>query len=413
MSNHVRLEADWLHTAEIRAVFSAFAGAGFDVRVVGGAVRNTLMGRPVADIDLATVALPEQTIALAKQSGLRVVPTGLKHGTVSILSGEKSFEVTTLRRDVETSGRHAIVAFTDDWAADASRRDFTINALYCDASGLLYDPLGGYPDIQARTVRFIGHAEERIREDYLRILRFFRFTAEYCAEAPDATGLRACAVARDGLKLLSAERVKGEFLRILVAERAFDIIEVMFEHGFVVEILGLAPAPRHLAQRISLERILNLPADPVGRLGCLAVGTAEDALSLSRRLKVSNEERRVLLDTGLWREISPGLSGPDVRRRMYDSGADRIKQRVLTAWARADGGVMERTWETLWAEVSLWVVPRLPVHGRDVIDAGVPSGEQVGKILAAVEGWWLEHDFEPDRVTALRYLADVAAKNQS
>src|SRR5262249_4864205 len=200
-------------------VFAALAAAGFVARVVGGAVRNALIGRPVVDIDFATPAPPAAVLAAARAAGLGAVPTGIEHGTITVIAYHMPFQVTTLREDVETDGRHATVAFTQDWAADARRRDFTINALYCSAEGDVHDPLGGYADRVAPRVRFIGSAELRIREDYLRILRFFRFTAEYAEGPPDAAGIAACVAERDGLERLSAERVRQELVHLLAAER--------------------------------------------------------------------------------------------------------------------------------------------------------------------------------------------------
>src|SRR6185312_6892628 len=205
--------ADWLARRETQAVFAALAAKGFAARAVGGAVRNALLGCPVVDVDIATPARPEQVIAAAQAAGLAAVPTGLAHGTVTVIAAHVAHEVTTLREDVEAHGRHATVAFTDDWAADARRRDFTINALYCSAGGEVFDPLSGYADLMARRVRFIGDAGERIREDYLRILRFFRFTAAYGEGPPDRPALDACVRERAGLAVLSGERMREEMLR--------------------------------------------------------------------------------------------------------------------------------------------------------------------------------------------------------
>ncbi|MBN9263737.1 MAG: CCA tRNA nucleotidyltransferase, partial [Hyphomicrobium sp.] len=233
--------APWLERPETRAVLSALAAAGHEARIVGGTVRNALLGEPVTDVDIATTATPDETMAAARAAGLDAIPTGVSHGTVTIVAHHVPFEVTTLREDVETFGRHARVAFTADWAADARRRDFTINALYCDANGTISDPLGGLADLAARRVRFIGDARERIREDALRILRFFRFHARYSAEAIDAEGLAACAAERHLLAKLSAERVRAELLKLLDAPGAARAIAVMAAYGFIVEILGRAP----------------------------------------------------------------------------------------------------------------------------------------------------------------------------
>ena len=246
--------ADWLTRPQTRAVLAALAAKGFAARAVGGAVRNALLGRTVGDIDIATSARPEEVIAAARAAGLAAVPTGIDHGTVTVIADQVPYEVTTLRRDVATDGRHATVAFTDDWEADARRRDFTLNALYCDAEGQVFDPLGGYPDLVAQRVRFIGDAHERIREDYLRILRFFRFTAEYAAGPPDAAGLAACVSEREGLTRLSAERVRQELLRLLVAPRAAELVRAMQDYGILALVLPAAPRPALLAVLLPSRR---------------------------------------------------------------------------------------------------------------------------------------------------------------
>ena len=231
--------SDWLVRPETRAVFTALAARGFEARAVGGAVRNALLGHPVVDVDIATPARPDEVIAAAKAAGLTPVPTGIAHGTVTVVANHVPYQVTTLREDVETHGRHATVAFTGDWAADARRRDFTLNALYCNAEGRVFDPLSGYADLAARRVRFIGDARERIREDYLRILRFFRLTAEYGEGPPDADGLVACVREREGLARLSAERVREELFRLLAARRGPELVRAMFDHGLLALLLAV------------------------------------------------------------------------------------------------------------------------------------------------------------------------------
>jgi tRNA nucleotidyltransferase/poly(A) polymerase len=259
-------------------------------RAVGGAVRNALVGRPVADVDIATDARPEEVTRAAEAAGLKAIPTGLAHGTVTVVAGGRPYEITTLRQDVETHGRHATVAFTDDWAEDARRRDFTLNALYCGADGTLFDPLGGYPDLAARRVRFIGDADERIREDYLRILRFFRLTAEFAEGPADAGGLAACVRERTGLAVLSAERVRVELLRLLAAPRGAEIGALMQDYGLLPGVLGAAPRPTLLARLAAIETVLRFAPDPVLRLAALAVEVPEDAERLRDRLRLSNDE---------------------------------------------------------------------------------------------------------------------------
>ncbi len=287
--------AAWLAGTETQAVFAALHTKGFAARAVGGAVRDALMGRPVADVDIATDARPEQVTRAVEAAGLRAVPTGLAHGTVTVVAGDRHFEVTTLRRDVETHGRHATVAFTDDWAEDARRRDFTLNALYCSADGEVYDPLGGYPDLLARRVRFIGVPAERIREDYLRILRFFRQTADYGEGPADAEGLAACVRERAGLARLSGERVREELLRLLAAPRGPEIAALMQDYGLMPAVLGAAPRPTLLARLAAIEEACGLAPDAALRLAALAVEVEEDALRLRERLRLSNEQTEKLL----------------------------------------------------------------------------------------------------------------------
>ena len=279
---------------ETQAVFAALAAKGHAARAVGGAVRNALLGRPVVDVDIATTAKPEEVIAAAEDAGLSAVPTGIAHGTVTVIADRVPYEVTTLRRDVETHGRHATVAFTDDWAADARRRDFTINALYCSADGEVFDPLGGAADIEARRVRFIGDARERIREDYLRILRFFRLTAEYGVGAPDAEALAACVLERDGLRACRPSACARRCCACWLRRAGRSWCASMLDYGLLPLVLGLAPRPTLLQRLADLEAALAREPDAILRLAALAVEVPEDASRLADRLRLSNDERERL-----------------------------------------------------------------------------------------------------------------------
>ena len=250
--------AEWLKRPGTLAVLAALNGDGVETRAVGGAVRNALLGLPVTEIDLATTAEPDRVIALAERAGLKTVPTGIDHGTVTVIVEGKPFEVTTLRRDVETFGRHAKVAYTTSWEEDAKRRDFTLNALYADRDGNVFDPIGGYGDLQAGRVRFIGEAEARIKEDYLRILRFFRFHAYYGKGAMDEEGLQAAVRLRAGLEQLSAERVAGEMRRILVAPGAIGAVEALFDHGLLTTVLGGVPRLVRFERLVAIEEANGL-----------------------------------------------------------------------------------------------------------------------------------------------------------
>ncbi len=404
-----KIDAAWLRTAELQAVFAAFAAAGYRGRVVGGAVRNTLIGRPVMDVDLATDALPDAVMRAAEAAGLRVVPTGLQHGTVTVISGDRSFEVTTLRRDVVTDGRHAVVDFTADWVADAERRDFTINALYCDAAGVIFDPLGGLADVCARRVRFIGDAGARIREDYLRILRFFRFTADYCDGVPDAAGLAACGVHRAGLSQLSAERIRAELLRLLVAPAAAEVVDVMVDHGFLVDLLGLVVVPQRLRRIVELDRVQTLDRDAALRLGVLCVGLPEDARRLAGRLKVSAAASAVFEAVAAATQISVATSEHDVRRQLYGAGPDTVRQRVIAAWVTSGAAADDPAWARLLRMAEAYVPLHFPLQGRDVLLRGVAAGPRVGALLAAMEAHWIASDFTSSRDDLLAALdAEIA-----
>jgi poly(A) polymerase len=389
--------ADWLVRPPTQAVFAALAARGHVARAVGGAVRNALLGRPVVDVDIATTARPEEVIAAVRAAGLSAVPTGIAHGTVTVIADRLPYEVTTLRRDVETHGRHATVAFTDDWEADARRRDFTINALYCSADGDVLDPLGGAADIEARRVRFIGDARERIREDYLRILRFFRLTAEYAAGAPDAEALTACVLEHDGLARLSAERVRGELMRLLVAARGPELVGSMLDYGLLPLVLGAAPRPTLLHRLAHLETALGREPDAVLRLAMLAVEVPEDADRLAEHLRLDNDERACLAAAaGPSPDLGPAEPEAAARAFLYAEGPAAFRSRVLVNWARSSASSDSPAWRERLALPERWQAPRFPLGGADVMAFGVPAGPRVGELLRVVEAWWIAGDFAAD-----------------
>ena len=402
--------AGWLVRPETQAVFAALATQGFDARAVGGAVRNTLLGRPVVDVDVATPARPMDVIAAARAAGLTAVPTGIDHGTVTVVANHVPFEVTTLREDVESHGRHATVAFTDDWAADARRRDFTMNALYCGADGEVFDPLGGYPDLVARRVRFIGDAAERIHEDYLRILRFFRFTADCGAGPPDAQGLDACVRERAGLARLSAERMRQEMLRLLVASRGPELISWMQGYGLLVDVLGVAPRPALLGRLAEVEAALGLQADPVLRLAALTVAIPEDAERLRDRLRLSNDEHARLAATGSSTpDIGAGVPELAAKMHLYAHGAGRYRDRILLAWAQSGDPADNASWRERLALPDRWPPPKFPLGGADVMAVGVAAGPRVGELLRALEAWWITGGFTADEGALQAKLRELAA----
>jgi poly(A) polymerase len=397
--------ASWLARPETQAVFTALADAGFPGRAVGGAVRNALLDRTVVDVDIATPARPDEVMAAARAAGLSAVPTGVEHGTVTVIVEHVPYEVTTLRRDVETHGRHATVAFTDDWTADARRRDFTINALYCGADGALFDPLGGWQDLVQRRVRFIGEASERIREDYLRILRFFRFGAEYGDGPPDQEGLKAAVVERAGLACLSGERVRQELFRLLVARRGPDTVRLMLDYGLITSVLGQAPRPLLLARTAELEAGLGRAADPLLRLAALAVETREDAEALRARLRLSNDQYACLarVESGK-ASFAAGMPEGEAKAALYTVGREAARWLLLLDWARCGAPAEHQGWRTLWALAEHWQPPLLPVTGEDVLALGVPAGPRVGALMRALEAWWIAGEFKADRAGLLAKL---------
>jgi poly(A) polymerase len=402
-------DAGFLAWPETRAVFAALGTAGIDARVVGGAVRNALLNRAVIDIDMATPALPDAIIRAAQAAGLKAVPSGIAHGTVTVVVGQRSFEITTLRQDVETDGRHAKVAFTADWVADARRRDFTMNALYCDAGGHVFDPLGGYPDLASGSVRFIGDASARIREDYLRILRFFRFTAEYGNGAPDAEGLAATVRERSGLAALSGERLRQELLRLLAAPRAVEMVDCMLDYGVLIMVLRSVFRPALLARLVEIERVLARDSDPVLRLAALAVDVLEDADNIGHRLRLSNSEHARLVRAASARAFA--AAGPPseavAKARLYADGEDAYRDLVLLSWAWSGASAADETWLERWALPQRWAPPVFPLGGDDVIALGVPAGPRVGEVLRAVEAWWIEGGFSAEEPVLRGKLRDL------
>ena len=377
-------EAPWLKDERLQSVLAVLNADGGEGRVAGGAVRNALLGLPVADIDIATTLPPDEVTARCKAKGLAVHPTGFEHGTVTVVTHRMPFEVTTLRRDVTTDGRRATVAFTADWEEDASRRDFTINAMYCDASGKVYDFTDGYKDIQKRRVRFVGLPSKRIKEDYLRILRFFRFHAAYGAGAADRDGLAACVRLRKGLTSLSAERIRQELMKLLVAPRAVDVLKLMAKAKILPLILDAAPNWRVIGR---------LPPDAVLRLAALAKHPA----GLRDRLRLSNEEARRLEAIAEAPSLSPELRDPERHRILYHLGPQAWRDAARLSHAQSRAAADDPAWADLADLPAHWPLPKFPVMGRDLLAAGFTPGPAMGEALRRLEDWWIASDFKPTR----------------
>jgi tRNA nucleotidyltransferase/poly(A) polymerase len=389
-------EASWLKSGPAARVLALLDEKGEEARVVGGAVRNALMDLPVDEIDFATTALPEEVIRRAAAARIKSVPTGVEHGTVTLVVEGRPFEVTTLREDVETFGRKAKVAFGRDWARDAARRDFTINGLSVDGDGMVHDHVGGLEDIAARRVRFIGDPDRRIAEDYLRILRFFRIHAAYGGGEPDRAGYLACIRGRAGLGTLSAERLRAEMLKLLVAEGAVEALIAMEDGGLLLAILGGVAYRGPLAAMIAAERALGLAPDPVRRLAALAVSVTEDARRVAQRLRLSNAEAKQLDSMGhrWWRLGS--MDEATARRRLYRLGAPRFRDRLMQAWARAGFGADPGPWLNVATLPQRWQPPAFPLKAEDFVARGIAAGPALGHVLTIAEDAWLAADFPLD-----------------
>ena len=405
-----RLDAPWLTEAPLGELLAVLDGDGEEARVVGGAVRNALIGEPHGDIDIATTAPPAEVVRRVAAAGFKAVPTGIEHGTVTVVAAGRPFEVTTLREDVETFGRRAKVAFGRDWRRDAERRDFTINALSASRDGTIHDYVGGLADIAARRVRFIGDAAARIAEDYLRVLRFFRFHAAYGEGAPDPEGVAACVGGRAGLDRLSRERVRMEMLKLLRAKHAVPALAVMTETGLLEQVLGSVPQLASFANMIKLEAALALPADPVRRLGALAVAVTEDAERLRERLRLANSEHERLASMAEgWWHISSAWGEREGRVLLYRLGRERFTDRVLLAWTRSPQGAADERWQALARLPQRWTPPSFPLRAADFLARGVPKGPRLGAALAAAEEAWIAAGFPTDRA-AVAAIADAAAR---
>jgi poly(A) polymerase len=390
-----------LRRPELDALLRALDGEGEETRIVGGAVRNALLGHPVHEIDLATTAIPDVVSARAAKAGFKPVPTGIEHGTVTVVVEGMPFEVTTLREDVETHGRRATVRFGRDFAADARRRDFTINALSVGRDGQVHDYVGGLADLEHRRVRFIGDPAARIREDYLRILRFFRFHSEYGEGPPDEVGFAAAVRERAGVAILSRERIRTEFLKLLVTRRALDMTRLLSDAGFLALFLGGVGELGRLARAVADEQEDEREPDALRRLAALAVTTPEDAERLRERLRLSNEEhdRAAALArlVAHLKSIPEPIDATMVRRLVAEHGTALLGD-ALAITAGEPRPVLPP--EALHAFRRFTsgeeAPPVFPLRGADVLAKGVPKGRQVGDILSRARAAWLAAGCPPE-----------------
>ncbi|MCG8508009.1 MAG: CCA tRNA nucleotidyltransferase [Rhodospirillales bacterium] len=412
----------WISADSTKKVIDALTAEGADVRFVGGCVRDAVVKRPVKDVDIGTPDPPEKITELLERRGIRVIPTGIDHGTVTAVVDDAHFEITTLRLDLATDGRRARVAYTDSWIADAARRDFTINALSCTPEGDIFDPFGGLADLGQGLVRFVGVPRERIEEDYLRLLRFFRFYAEFGRPPPDGESLAACRQYAPELSRLSAERIRSELFRILLAPNAADTFMLMRGEKVLEHVLPFADNIGRLRLISWLGstalRMDGVSPDPLRRLAALLVTDAEGAALVAERLRLSNRQRERLIALCQPRaDIMPDMTHRSLRAVLYREGADLTRDWILMAWASEMARGVHRNsartqaWIGLLAAAESWQRPDFPLSGGDVTAMGISEGPKVGELLDELEIWWINGDFTADAAACRARLAELIERD--
>lgn len=398
----------WMRDKAMTALFKAFPKDS--LRFVGGCVRNALWGEPVTDTDLAVALEPNEVMSALKSAGIRYIETGVAHGTVTAIIQGKPYEITSLRQDIETDGRHAVVTFTEDWAQDAQRRDLTFNALYANEEGRIFDPTGqGLEDLKARRLHFVGKADERVKEDYLRILRFFRFLAWYGGDSKvDAASLKACRENRSGIKGLSAERVWSEIKKLLLARDPSRALHIMLTNDILELVLPEANNVDGIDRLLTLETRENLDPDPLLRLMAMSAREPLQMALLCKRLKMSGAETKRLRN---WAEdseaLSLDLSERDRKAALYRAGKQTILDRTLLRAAGESDPIKSAHWMSFANLASDWERPEFPLSGKDLKAAGVETGPRMGKALQALEALWVRSGFTAEKeklLTALKLL---------
>lgn len=408
---------DWMTAPETVAVFDAIRAEGGDVRFVGGCVRDAILKRPVKDIDIATPLPPDTVMAALEKAGIHAIPTGIDHGTVTAVINGKHFEITTLRVDVENYGRRAKVSFTDSWAEDAARRDFTINTLSSTLEGDVYDYFGGLNDLGNGIVRFVGIASDRLDEDVLRLLRFFRFHAAYGRPPADPDALAACRIAAPRLTSLSGERVRNELLQILLGPNPADTIQLMRGETVLGIVLPEANDVGRLRLMAWLEtdaiKVEGVSPDWVRRLSTLFAADVDgaQATKVAERLRLSNNQMRQLAKvTEPGFTLSPEITRTDLNHFLYVHGADTVRDVALATWATElalsprQPRAHTEAWIALLEHTNTWTRPVFPLSGRHVLDLGVAPGPDVGKFLRQVEAWWEQEGYQPKHDACINKL---------
>ena len=395
----------WMQGDDVKAIFAAFPKG--TLRFVGGCVRNALMGVKVEDTDLAVQLDPEEAAAALDKAGIKYIPTGIEHGTITAIIDKTPFEITSLRKDVETDGRRAVVSFTADWAEDAQRRDLTINALYADLEGNIFDPTGqGLDDLKSMKFRFVGDAEARVQEDYLRILRFFRFVAWYGGAAKvDAVALKACRENRRGLKKLSTERVWSELKKLLNAPDPSRSVRIMLTNEILDTLLPEASNAEGLSKMVSLERREAIKPDPLLRLMAMSAREPLQMALLCKRMKMSTKETarlRAWSDSSV--ALDPHASDSEKMKVIYFAGKQVVIDRSRVRAAGEEDAIISSRWMSLADLAMGWTPPEFPLSGKDLQAAGVEPGPKMGKVLEALKALWVRSSFTADRDKLLMAL---------
>ncbi|KAB2836740.1 MAG: CCA tRNA nucleotidyltransferase [Caedimonadaceae bacterium] len=399
----------WMRSLEVQKLFSVFESAHTNLRFVGGVVRDALSGRPIDDIDLATILTPDVVMTTLTQAGITMVPTGLKHGTVTAVINNKHFEITTLRTDVSSDGRHAEVEYTNDWLKDAMRRDFTFNAMYLSYDGELFDPFDGLSDLKSGIVRFIGNPTQRITEDYLRILRFFRFFAYFGKNDPDERTLQSIVELKEGLNRISSERIHKEFFKLIEATNPIRALETMQVLSIMQTLFKFDGNCQTLSRLITLEDALGLKAAPLRRLLALFEGHLGSLGEAMDRMKLSNAEKHTIVTTGYARaHLTDPLNilfyqwGPRITFHafMLQTASDRTSHAEAT-----------KHLQVLMNQMNDWIRPTFPLKGEDLIDLGVPEGPMIGTLIQKAEMWWLQNRCSPSREACLNFLKEHLARH--
>jgi len=408
----------WMKAAETRTLFKALKSGGNEARFIGGCVRNALVGLPVKDIDIATTETPHRVLKLLKAANIKAIPTGLEHGTVTAVINSIHYEITTLRIDAENHGRRATVAFTDDWVADAQRRDFTINTMSSTIEGDVFDPLSGMDDLDKRRVRFVGSPKLRIEEDVLRLLRFFRFHSTFGGNIVDQAAITACRTLAPRLNELSAERVQSELFKILEAPNTFNTMILMNNEQVLKYVLPEAKNFSRLRTMVWLEtHLYNIDTvypDKLRRLAAMLPIDEAGHAALAKRLRLSNQQcSRLAIMTNFTHFLTPELSQLKHNHALYDLGADNFRDLALLNWAQEKTierqHFPERTehWIDLIDAADTWQQPAFPIKGDDAKKLGLKQGPAVGRALGKVESWWRDGNFQANKKQCINQLKQV------